>query len=64
MENKNSQNNEPIISINQSAIARKLNISSSYVSLILSGKRHSKRYETRIQYLIKKAVDALNNKAA
>ncbi|HCY76966.1 MAG TPA: hypothetical protein DHV28_13680 [Ignavibacteriales bacterium] len=44
---------------NQVIISKRLGISQSYVSLILSGKRHSKKYEPRINNLIKKAAEEL-----
>lgn len=57
--NQNLRDSKAMRIINQSAIARELNISSSYVSKILLGKRRSKKYEIKIRELIKKAADEL-----
>lgn len=56
--------NENILLINQTAVAKKIKISQSYVSLLLSGKRCSKKYNLLIQNLIKKAAEELKTKAA
>lgn len=42
--------------INQAEIARKLNISKSYVCLLLSGQRKSEKYEKLINALLKKEL--------
>lgn len=53
-----------VLIINQSAIAKQLHISQSYVSLILLGKRRSEKYGKKIKNLIQKAAEELKTKAA
>ena len=48
-----------IIKLNIKGIAKELNITPSYVSMILSGKRKSHKYKIRIQNLIKQAAEDL-----
>ena len=47
------------IKLNIKGIAKELNITPSYVSMILSGKRKSLKYKIRIQNLIKQAAEEL-----
>jgi len=55
----NSSSSDHILLVNQSAIARRLKISQGYVSLILAGKRQSRKYESRIKELVKQAAENL-----
>lgn len=48
-----------LLNIDIKGIAKELNITPSYVSMILSGKRKSFKYKTRIQNLIKQAAKEL-----
>lgn len=49
--------------VNYSEIARKLNISPSYVKLLLTGKRKSERYAKAIQDLLKRETSPPNRAA-
>ena len=55
----NPSTSDQILLVNQSAIAKRLKISQSYVSLILAGKRHSRKYQSRIKELVKQAAKEL-----
>ncbi len=44
---------------NKSAIARELKISVSYANQLLNGKKKSRKYQSRIKELVKKAAEDL-----
>lgn len=48
-----------LIKLDIKGIAQELDITPSYVSMILSGKRKASKYRTRIQSLIKQAAENL-----
>ena len=45
--------------LNKSAIARELKISVSYANQLINGKKKSRKYQTRIKELVKKAANEL-----
>lgn len=47
-----------LLKIDRTAIARALNITPQYVSMILANKRKSKKYKTQIEDMIKKELKA------
>lgn len=48
--------------VNKSEIARRIGISRSYVSLLISGKRKSPKYEKKIREVLGKELQLNNNK--
>ncbi len=48
--------------VNKSEIARRIGISRSYVSLLISGKRKSKKYEKAIRKIINNELQINTNK--